>query len=72
MCLCLFDRGIERPILTHLMPRLAKVADRYFANDREGMLQALQEGNLISAHLIEKIHAKDAKAARQREKRIPQ
>ncbi len=70
--LCLFDRGIERPILTHLMPRLAKVADRYFANDREGMLQALQEGNLISAHLIEKIHAKDAKAARQREKRIPQ
>ncbi|MDD5884782.1 MAG: hypothetical protein PUC66_01930 [Erysipelotrichaceae bacterium] len=70
--LCLFDRDISHPVLTHLMPRLSKVAERYFANDREGMLKALQEGNLISAHLIEKIHHRDQKMIRQREKRIPE
>ena len=59
--LCLFDKGIRHPVLTHLTQRITKVVEAYFQNDREGVLEALLEGNLVSAELIHKIHKEDQK-----------
>ena len=59
--LCLFDKGLKHPVLTKLMPRVSTVIDAYFENDKEKMLKALYEGELISASLLQKIRRMDEK-----------
>ncbi len=62
--ICLFDRFLTHPALTHLTPRIEEVVDAYFANDREALLEALSKNMLISDTLISKIRKADAKKAK--------
>jgi hypothetical protein len=61
--IALFDRGIATPVKTHMIKRIERVADAYLAFDREGMMKALVEENLISSSLIHEILGKEIKAS---------
>jgi len=52
-----FDKKLKNPGKTHLAERLKRVAERYFAFDRQGFLDALLEERLVSASLIRSIEA---------------
>ncbi len=60
--IALFDRGIAMPVKTHMIKRIERVADAYLASDREEMIKALVEENLISCALIHEILGKEIKA----------
>ncbi len=47
----LFDKYIKRPQYTHMIERIIPVCEAYFNNDRQGMVDALFNNNLISAQL---------------------
>jgi hypothetical protein len=66
--ICLFDREIKTPVKTHMVKRIEAVADAYFANSREKMIQALVQGNLISSSLMHEILGKEIKFEEKREK----
>lgn len=51
----LFDKYIKRPILTHMIERITPVCEAYFNNDRQGMVQALLDNNLISPQMYKMI-----------------
>ncbi len=56
--IALFDRRLEKVSKTHLAVRLKRVASAYFYFDRDALLKALVEENLVSNFLIQDI-AKD-------------
>lgn len=47
----LFDKYIKRPTHTHMLERITPVVNAYFNNDREGMINALKDNNLISSKM---------------------
>ena len=49
--LVLFDKYIKRPTHTHMLERIAPVAEAYFNNDKVGMINALKDNNLISSQM---------------------
>lgn len=59
--ICLFDREIKTPVKTHMVKRIEAVADAYFAGNRNALIQALVQGNLISSSLMHEILGKEIK-----------
>jgi hypothetical protein len=59
--ICLFDREIKTPVKTHMVKRIEAVADAYLANDKNALIQALVQGNLISSSLMHEILGKQIK-----------
>lgn len=57
--LCLFDKYLHRPSTTHILERIKPVIECYFNSDREGLLKALIDNNLISEKLIRKMKHKE-------------
>lgn len=55
----LFDRYIRRPNYSHMLERIRPVVDAYFAFDREGMLNALNENGFMSTKLLHRIKFRD-------------
>lgn len=49
--LVLFDKYIKRCTFTHMLERIAPVAEAYFNNDKIGMINALKDNNLISPQM---------------------
>jgi hypothetical protein len=66
--ICLFDRDIKSPVKTHMVKRIEAVADAYFANDRNALIQSLVQGNLISSSLMHQILGKEIKFSEKKEK----
>ena len=62
--ICLFDKYLSHPTLTHLTPRIEEVVDAYFDNDREKMINALLKNSLISETLHAKIRKDEVKRLR--------
>jgi len=52
---CLFDKELTHPVLSHLLPRIEKVAEAYFLRDKKAFINALFEGELISSDLYMKL-----------------
>lgn len=50
--IALFDKGLENPTKSHLTSRILPVVEAYFAYDRDKMIKALVDGNLISSSLM--------------------
>lgn len=50
-----FDKELKTPVKTHMVKRAERVANAYFADDREALLKALVEENLISSSLVHSI-----------------
>lgn len=50
--IALFDKGIKKPVKTHMIERVEKVVDAYLAFDKEAMLKSLLEENLVSPAFI--------------------
>ncbi len=55
--ICLIDRDIRNPNYNHMVDRVLPVVDAYFKNDREALMKALVDNQLISSRLIYKINA---------------
>ena len=47
----LFDKYMRKPAFTHMMERIAPVAEAYFNNDRTGLINALFDNKLISSQM---------------------
>ena len=47
----LFDKYMKRPVFTHMLERITPVCEAYFNNDREGVIDALLDNNLISPQM---------------------
>lgn len=47
----LFDRYIKKPNLNHMLERITPVVEKYFADDREGFVEALYENKFISSKM---------------------
>ena len=47
----LFDKYIKKPKFTHMLERVAPVVEAYFNNDRNGLINALLDNNLISPQM---------------------
>jgi hypothetical protein len=62
--LCLFDKDLTHPSSTHMIARLRKVTNAYFADDREGTLQAMVNEKLISSSLANYLIKKKQKPLR--------
>jgi len=52
--LCLFDKYLKPRYLNHILERLQPVVDAYLNDDKEGMMKALVENQLVSSRLIAK------------------
>ena len=61
--ICIFDKYLKHPNTDHIIDRLKVVAQKYIDGDKEGFLDALQENELISEKLIQKIKHQDFKVA---------
>lgn len=57
--ICLFDKKLDHIVTTHLISRVSKVVDAYFASDREEMIRQLMEGGFISETMLQKIRKFD-------------
>ena len=51
----LFDRYIKKPNLNHMLERITPVVDKYFADDREGFIEALLENKFISKKMYQMV-----------------
>lgn len=51
----LFDKELLHPVFSHLLPRIGKVVDAYFAHDKKAFIVSLWEGELISRNLYTKL-----------------
>ena len=51
----LFDKYIKKPNLNHMLERITPVVERYFADDREGFVNALLENKFISNKMYQMI-----------------
>lgn len=51
----LFDKGLETPIKNHMIPRLQKVVDAYFSNDKDAFIESLVNEKFISSSLAKRI-----------------
>lgn len=67
--LCLFDKGIENPVKTHMVKRIEAVADAYLERDKNALLRSLVEGNLISSALVHQIAGKEIRFEKALEKK---
>ena len=54
----LFDKYIKRPQYTHMIERIVPVCEAYFNNDRQGMIDALYNNNLISQQVRKMLSSK--------------
>ena len=52
--LCLFDKYLKPRYLNHILERLEPVVAAYLNDDKEGMMKALVENQLVSGRLIAK------------------
>ena len=68
--ICLFDRGIGRRNLNHMLERITPVIDAYFRDDREGLMESLVQNQLISSSLIYKINSKEIRFNERLEREI--
>lgn len=59
--IALFDKGIKKPVKTHMIERVEKVVDAYLDFDKERMLKSLLEENLVSTSFISSYLAKENK-----------
>ena len=66
--ICLFDKWIRRKNENHMIERVIPVAKAYFDFNREGMIKALVDNQLISSTLISKILSKESALFRKMEK----
>lgn len=67
--ICLFDKYLAKPNLSHLMPRVSAVVEAYFENDRDKMLKMLYEGGLISQMTLDQINKNIEKKSKLVDKR---
>lgn len=51
----LFDKWLIHPKKTNLVQRIEKVAKAYIDNDKEAFYKALEEGELVSKKLLDKV-----------------
>ena len=56
--IALFDKGLTKPLKNHMIPRIRKVVDAYYENDRDKMLNVLLKEKLISDALRKKADEK--------------
>ncbi len=56
--IALFDKGLTKPLKNHMIPRIQKVVDAYYENDRDKMLNVLLKEKLISDALRKKADEK--------------
>ena len=54
----LFDKYLHRPTTNHMLERITPVVERYFADDRQGFIQALFDNKFISSHMMDLIKKK--------------
>lgn len=59
--IALFDRGIKKPVKTHMIERVEKVVDAYLAMDRDALLTSLLEEKLVSSSFISSYLGKKGK-----------
>ena len=57
VAICLFDRGIKKRNLNHMMERIHPVVDAYFRDDREELKNILVQNQLISSSLMYRINS---------------
>ena len=59
--LVLFDRYLKRPSYSHMLDRINPVVDAYFALDRNALINALHDQELISSRFLYIIHKRQNK-----------
>lgn len=54
----LFDKYMRHPAYSHMLDRIKSVVEAYFNNDRNALINALHDQQLISSRLLYQIHKK--------------